>query len=86
MLPQIFRPASPVFQLMLPTEAQRALEGLVEGGDASRAPTVREGDIYELGVAAQGLAEAATLLAGKYHWGSDPRSLPGARQAGRATA
>ncbi|MFM7583515.1 MAG: Eco57I restriction-modification methylase domain-containing protein, partial [Caldilinea sp.] len=34
----------------------------------SRSPTVREGDAYELGVAAQGLAEAATLLAGRYHW------------------
>ena len=33
MLPQIFRPASPVFQLTLPTEAQQALEGLVEGLD-----------------------------------------------------
>jgi len=35
----------------------------------SRTPTVREGgEAYELGVVAQGLAQAATLLAGKYHW------------------
>ena len=33
MLPQIFRPTSPVFQVTLPTEAQQALEGLVEGLD-----------------------------------------------------
>ena len=45
--------------------------------ETNRTPTVREGaqegtrqgdDAYELGVVAQGLAEAATLLAGKYHW------------------
>jgi len=33
MLPQIFRPSSPVFQVTLPTEAQQALEGLVEDLD-----------------------------------------------------
>ena len=33
MLPQIFRPASPVFQLTLPPEHQRGLEKLVEGLD-----------------------------------------------------